>query len=568
MRISCLAALFFAMTASVIDAEEAQWNQFRGPNGDGKTDTEVPVEFSETQNVRWKVAIPDDGWSSPVVWGNEIWLTTGSDEKRELRALCVDLETGKILKNIKVFDMIETPRVEAYPGHSYHLNSPATPTPVVEEGRIYVHFGSQGIACLDTNGGEKIWERRDLICYQPVRQGSSPIVDDEAVYVAYDGLDKQFFIALDKDTGETLWKMDRNVETDPELAERLATIKKPGDTKKSFATAQLIEVNGQTQVIAPAGEATMAYDPRTGEELWRVRHAGGFNVAARPLYTHGMIYVFTSGMTGHLLAVRVDGSGDVTDSHIAWTTTRGTPRIPSPVIVDDMMFLVTSQGVARCLDPKTGEQIWQKRIGGEYWASPLYANGQLYFSNKDGEVKVFPASREAPEIISNQLNGSFIASPAVVGNSLIMRSTSHLYRIQTGYERTAAEVAADAQSRRLASKAKGKSGGKKGAKAEAFDGDLQAAAARIKQAVAAGKITEEQAAEQYKALAARAAKAGAKQTAGSKNGEKTVDLAALSAKLKQAVQEGTLSEEDAMAKYQAAAGAGGNKGDKLKSKKK
>ena len=495
MKLSIGTLLTLTVTLCLAHADEAPWNQFRGPNGDGKATANLPIKFSETENVRWKVAIPDDGWSSPVVWGNEIWLTTGSDEKRELRAISVDLDTGEILKNVKVFDMIETPKVEAYAYEASDLNSPATPTSVVEQGRIYVHFGSQGIACLNTGTGEKMWQRRDLHCYQPVRQGSSPIVDENALYVAYDGIDKQFFVALDKESGQTLWKTDRNVEADPELAARYATSGKAGDNKKAFATAKLIDVNGQTQVVAPAAEAAMAYDPTTGEELWRVRYVGGFNVTSLPLYAHGMIYMFTSGGTNHLLAVRPDGSGDVTDSHIVWTTTRGTPQIPSPVIVDDLMFLVTDSGVARCLDARNGEQIWQKRLGGEYWASPLYAGGQLYFTNKDGKTKVLAASRKAPKIVSNQLDGSFVASPAVVGNSLIMRSTTHLYRIENGFERTAAQVAADEPSKSASEAIKG-----------SLQRTLESVTAQIKQAVAEGSLTEEEGNEQIKQVQAAFAK--------------------------------------------------------------
>ena len=249
--------------------------QFRGPSGDGiATSGKLPVEFDESQNVRWKVAIPDSGWSSPVIWEDEVWLTTGSDEKKELRAICVDLETGKVKRDIKVFDMIERKVDPAYVHDSPHLNSPATPTSVLEEDRVYVSFGSQGLACLDRKTGEKVWERRDLRIFQPVRQGSSPIVDDKNLYVAFDGTDQQFFVALDKETGDNRWKVDRNVETDwrTTLVERgLSRQKggKPNDNKKSFATATLIEVDGKRQLVAPAAEAIISYAPETGEELWR-----------------------------------------------------------------------------------------------------------------------------------------------------------------------------------------------------------------------------------------------------------------------------------------------------------
>ena len=443
-----LAALLSALSLQATNADE-HWNQFLGPQGNGiSAAMHLPVEFDEAKNVRWKIAIPDRGWSSPVVWGDEIWLTAGSDEKKELRAICVDLKSGEILKNIKVFDMIDRKVDPAYAYDSPHLNSPASPTSVVEEDRVFVSFGSQGIACLDRKTGDKIWERRDLRIYQPCRQGSSPIVDDRSLYVAYDGTDQQFFVALDKETGETRWKKDRNVETDWDATLRAKGMKadgKPNDNKKSFATATLIDVDGDGQLIAPAAEATISYDPDTGQELWRVLHPGGFNVAARPIHANGMVYVFTSGLNRLLMGIRPDGMGNVTDTHVAWSITRSTPNIPSPVIVDDLLFMVTDKGgIARCLDASTGEGIWKKRLGGDHWASPLYAAGRVYFYSKRGDVTVLDASRETPdEVQKNELNASFIASPAVAGESLILRSTTHLYCLTRGFERSDEQVAAD-----------------------------------------------------------------------------------------------------------------------------
>ena len=370
------------------------WNQFRGPTGDGVgVAKDLPVEFDEAKNVRWKTAIPLAGWSSPVVWKNDIWLTAGSDDTKELRAICVDLKSGKITKDIKVFDMLERKVNKSYKYDSPHLNSPATPTPVVDEQSVYVSFGSQGIARLERKSGKKVWERRDLRIYQPVRQGSSPIVDNDNLYVAFDGNFEQYFIALDKTTGKTRWKQPRNVVTDWSATLRARGLPpksindKPNDNKKSFATATLINVNGRRQLIAPAAEATIAYDPATGKELWRVLYPGGFNVSARPIYGNGLIYVFTSGLTKRLLAIRPDGKGDVTKSHIAWSTTRSTPGIPSPILDGERLFLVTDKGgIARCLDAVTGEEHWKVRLGGDHWASPILNQGNLYFLSKDGEV--------------------------------------------------------------------------------------------------------------------------------------------------------------------------------------
>ena len=416
---------------------EDHWNQFRGPSGNGiSLATNIPTEFDETNNVRWKTLINDSGWSSPVIWEDEVWITTGSDEKQELRTICIDLETGKIKHNIKVFDMIPRKVDPAYINDSPHLNSPATPTPVVEKDHVFVSFGSQGIACLDRQTGKTLWYRRDLRIYQPVRQGSSPIVDEKRLYVAFDGTDQQFFIALDKTTGKTHWKMDRNTNTDwkETLRERgLSDNKggKPNDNKKSFATASLIRVDGKRQLIAPGAEAVISYDPDTGKELWRTVHPGGFNIAARPIYANGLVYVFTSGLNNILIAIRPNGTGEVTDTHVVWSTRRGTPVIPSPVIVAGRLFMVTDRGgIVRCLDAKSGAEIWQGRLGGDHWASPVYTDGKIYFSSKYGEVAVVEASAKNFKLISrNELDAVFIASPAVSDASLVLRSTTHLYCI-------------------------------------------------------------------------------------------------------------------------------------------
>ena len=494
---STLASVFL-LVISFASSNADDWNQFRGPNGDGvSTATNLPIEFDEAKNVQWKTAIPESGWSSPVVWKNEIWLTCGSDETRELRAICVDLKSGKITKNIKVFDMIERKIDQAYGHDSPHLNSPATPTPVVEQDRVFVSFGSQGIACLDRTTGDKLWERRDFRIYQPVRQGSSPIVDDKNLYVAYDGNDQQFFVALDKNNGETRWKLDRNVTT--EWDEKMNGSTKPGDNNKSFATAQIIEVDGRRQLIAPAAEATISYDSDTGKELWRVMYPGGFNVSARPIYANGLVYVFTSGISHLLMAIKPDGSGDVTETHVAWSLPRSSPNIPSPIIVDDLMFLVTDKGgVARCLDATTGKEIWKKRLGGDHWASPILNNGKLYFSSKQGELTVIAATRKEPEMLArNELNGQFIASPAVADSSLILRSTTHLYCIADGYQRTAEQVAADVYPERRETKRVSSKAGKKGG----GDKALSALGAQLKEMVKSGKLTGKEARELYQAAA-------------------------------------------------------------------
>ncbi|MCP4262583.1 MAG: PQQ-like beta-propeller repeat protein [Planctomycetes bacterium] len=417
------------------------WNQFRGFNGDGKSLAKnLPVEFSETKNVRWKTPIHDQGWSSPVVWDKQIWLTTGCEDGSELFAICVDLATGKIIHDIKVFDVTDPQK--AYGG----LNTHATPTPIVEEGRIYVHFGTYGTACLDTKTGKKFWERRDLNCDHRVRPASSPIIDGDSLFLHFDGVDIQFVAALDKNTGDTVWL--RNREGGLDLT---ATLKakglsdkdieetkkeKPNDNRKAYATPTIIEYQGQRQLISPAAEVTFSYDPKTGDELWRVRHQGwGWNAACRPIFEHALVY-FTTGISKDLLAVRPSGSGDVTDTHVAWNKRKFVPNMPSPLIVDDLLFMVDDKGLVSCSEAKTGHELWRKRLRarGDYWSSPVYADGKIYLSGKEGIVSVIAAGRNFQLLAENRFEANFIASPAVAEDSIILRSLTHLYCVAEEYE--------------------------------------------------------------------------------------------------------------------------------------
>ena len=564
MKIAFLSAGLTIATASLVTATE-HWNQFRGANGDGVSETQdLPTTFDEARNVKWKIAVPDQGWSSPVIWKDEVWLTSGNDDTQELRALCVDLETGKVRHNVKVFDMQERRLMKAYKHDSPHLNSPATPTAVVEDKHVFVSFGSQGIACLERSSGRKLWERRDLQVYQPVRQGSSPIVDETSLYVAYDGIDRQFFVALDKANGETRWLKERGVQSDWEstlqakgfkLGEGISS--KPNDNKKSFATATLISVNGQRQLIAPAGEATIAYDPETGDEIWRVIHPGGFNVSARPIYANGLVYVFTSGVSNDLVAIRPNGRGDVTKTHVEWSSNRLSPRIPSPIVHDGLMFIVSDKGgIARCLDAKTGDVLWTKRLGGNHWASPLYAGGNLYFSSREGEVVVMPAGSAPPEISArNELNASFIASPAVTDSALLLRSTTHLYCLQSGYTRPAAEVAQE-----MANKPIIVAGGKPTRGTvdwEAAYQKLLKNRPEIRQKVESGGASKEDIITWMKQKS---------QKQGTAEKQEPVNLEALGRRLKEAVKSGKLTKEEAIAEFERASKSGKGGGKKTAGK--
>lgn len=402
----------FHVGSTLSEATEPDWNQFRGPRGDGRSESaDPPVEFGDDLNVVWKTPIHGKGWSSPVVWQDQVWITTAPEDGTKLYAICLSLATGRIVHDRLVFEVAE-------PEFCHPTNSYASCTPVVEEGRLYVHFGTYGTACLDTQSGQRLWQRRDLHCDHFRGPASSPVVHGDLLFLQFDGIDVQFVITLDKRTGETVWRRDRDID--------YGTTE--GDFKKAYGTPSVIRVENRWQLVSPTAVATIAYDPGTGRERWRVRH-GGMNVAARPLYEKGLVYISAGSGNTSLIAVRPDGEGDVTRTHIVWGTGKTVPKRSSQLIIDGRFFMVSDKGVVSCLDASTGRPLWSERVPGEYWASPLYAGGRIYLFSKQGTVPVIKAGPEFELLARNQFPAGFNASPAVAGDSLILRSFTHVYRI-------------------------------------------------------------------------------------------------------------------------------------------
>ena len=398
------------------------WPQFRGPEGNGQSPVKgLPLRWSEFSHVTWKTPIHDRGWSSPVVQDGQIWVTTATEDGRQLYAVSVDLATGKLRHDLKLFDVAD-------PQFCHKFNSYASPTPVLEAGRVYVTFGSPGTACLDARTGKVLWERRDFVCNHFRGAGSSPILFENQLIMNFDGSDHQFVVALDKNTGRTVWKTDRSVDY-----QDLTPAGKPeaeGDFRKAFSTPHIAWIDGEPRLLSVGAKAAYAYDPRTGKELWQVVERAQHSASTRPVYGEGLVLYPTGFSQGQLYAVRPGGRGDVTPSHVAWKVRRSVPNKPSLLLADGFVYMIDDGGIASCLDAATGDVIWNERVGGNYSASPLYADGRIYVFSEEGKSTVLRAGKEFEVLAENSLEGGFMASPAVSGKALILRTRTHLYRIE------------------------------------------------------------------------------------------------------------------------------------------
>ena len=409
----CVALFVFAGAA----AAEDRWTEFRGPSGTGHSDsTGLPREWSETKNVVWKTRIHGRGWSSPVVLGKQVWLTTATPEGHELSVLALDRDDGRVLFDVRVFQV-------ARPEDTRQYNSFASPTPVIEEGRVYVHFGSYGTAALDTRTGKVLWERRDLPCNHWRGPGSSPILHGDLLIVHFDGYDVQYAVALDKKTGRTVWRADRTHDFGTD----------DGDQKKGYATPVVIEAAGRAQLISPAAKAVLSLDPLTGRELWRVRYPQ-HSAAARPLFAHGLVYVASGRGKAELLAIRPDGHGDVTGTHVAWKAFRGIGASPSPVLVGELRLLRHRQGRGRDLPRREDRRRGLAATGRAESPTRPRPSSRTARSTSlprtDRPSRWSPAPSPGSSAAAALGEGGVMATPAIAGKAIFLRTESHLYRLE------------------------------------------------------------------------------------------------------------------------------------------
>lgn len=415
-RLIILMSVFVGAVSPALVAED--WPVFRGPQGDGVIDQPLPTEWGTDKNIAWRTEIPGEGWSSPVTAGGRIFLTAavpsteGSEDSKKqdytLSLIIVDAASGKILKTIPVME-----QTAERPARIHRKNSHASPTPVIDGGRIYVHFGYQGTACL-TLDGEVLWKNRELYFKPTHGNGGSPVLASGNLIFTCDGDAEPKIVALNAANGQLAWSTPR-----------------PVSAKKtfSFCTPTVIEVDGQLQVIAPGSDCVLALDPVTGETIWDVRYVG-YSVVPKPTYHRGLVFISTSFDSSKMLAIRPTGRGVVTDTHVAWEYDRNVPKTPSMIAHQGLVYSISDDGIATCVEAETGDLVYRKRMGGNYSSSPLLADGKLYFTSEDGVTTVVRAGREYEELAANALEERTLASLGVIDGSILLRTDAALYRIQ------------------------------------------------------------------------------------------------------------------------------------------
>lgn len=412
------------------------WPEWRGPDGQGgglHAAKPVPTVWSESSGISWKTPLPGRGHSTPVLWGDRLWVTTAiekaaseADKQRRLkentgdqpvtvldsvslRAVCVDKTSGKILHDIELLNVKE-------PQWVHQLNSYASPSPIVEEGRLYAHFGSFGTACLDTTTGQVLWRNQELQIMHENGPGSTPVLWKDLLIIHFDGSDQQFIAAIHTKDGTLAWKTARSGEMDPRPQQR-----------KAYGTPLVVEMNGRPTVVSPAANWLYGYEPATGKELWKLPYGElGFSMSVRPVADGERVYVSTSFGKSQVFAAQFAGKEK---PEMVWQNKRNAPKMCSPVLVNGLLFYVDDGGILSCVDPKTGEALYRERLGGKFSASPIVAGGKLYISSREGVTTVVPAAREFKIEAQNTLEGALMASPVAADGALYLRTDTALYKV-------------------------------------------------------------------------------------------------------------------------------------------
>lgn len=416
-------AVVASVCISPLAAENAiQWPQFRGPTGDGISPAKsVPKTWSEESGVAWKTPVPGRGWSTPVVGGGQIWLTTATENGKELSVYCLDQATGEV-RHREVLFQVANPEPLGNPVNGY-----ASPSGYLEDGRVFIHFGSYGTCCIDTKTFKKLWSRTDLPCRHYRGPGSSLSAYKDSLIVSMDGVDVQYVVALDKTTGKEVWKTDRSAEWND-----LGPDGKPkmeGDMRKAYCTPLLHTMAGTTQLITSGSKASYGYDAATGKELWKLTYSG-FSNASSPVFADGHVFL-NSGYGKAIifaLPLTADTKGDVTEK-VAWSQAKRMPLRSSPVAHGGLLYCIADDGQFSALDVKTGEVVWSDRMEGNYSGSPVFVEGLILICNEQGKSFWVKPGKTLEIVNQNALSEGLLASPVVIDQNVILRTKGHVYRI-------------------------------------------------------------------------------------------------------------------------------------------
>jgi len=417
----CFLPVGLLLGSRQVYSQNNNWTHFRGSSLNGIAETgNIPLNWDESV-IKWKTAIHDRGHSSPVVYGDQVWITTATSDGKELYAVCLDFQTGKTVYDIKVFTPDEVEK-------KHSLNSYATPTPCIEKGFVYVHYGSMGTACISTTDGSIVWKRTDLKCKHVQGPASSPVIYKNLLILHFEGTDVRYLTALDKSNGKTVWKTDRPAEP----YEPLTVI-----GRKAYVTPIIIKVKNRDMLISNGSAITIAYDPGTGKEIWRVL-GGAESTVSMPFTEKGIVYWYAGPVLNdnglnynELMAVNPDGAGDITGTNIIWKKEGrlSQNQMLTPVIKDGLIYTADTRNIMMCIDAATGEEVWSTHVKSNFNASPLYIDGNIWFFSVRGEVVVLKPGRQYEVIAQSQMDSGIWATPAVLRNSVILRTESFLYRI-------------------------------------------------------------------------------------------------------------------------------------------
>ena len=395
----------------IVAVTAGDWRGFHGPNGTGVADGKGPRSWTAKEGVEWRIDLPGAGWSTPVIAGDKLVLTAavGEGEETKLTVLAYELGTGKELWRTVAFEPSIEDQQMIHP-----KNSLASPTPLLADGRVYVHFGHMGTAALDLETGKLLWKRK--VSYKPMHGcGSSPVRVGEMLVFSADGVDRPTLVALKAESGEVAWRVDRGADVERNF---------------SFATPTVAKVDGSPQIISSASGMVGGYDPKDGRLIWKVE-TDGFSVTPKPLVSKGRAIVCTGFMKPEVISIRLEGAaGDVTGSHIEWEVKRTIPKVPSMVLQGGALYSVDDTGRVICLDEDSGEVRWRDRLAGNFSASPTLADGILYAPSEDGVMFLMKVSPEGGEVVEEiEMGDRLFASPVIVDGVLYQRSEKALWKI-------------------------------------------------------------------------------------------------------------------------------------------